>query len=203
MDAPATKRSVDRWLLFAAAVVCAVLIAGYVDALVSAGSSNGHRFGSLVDHHGRAFAPQKISRGYKLVAFGFTQCADVCPTTLLKMHRVLDALGPGADQLTPLFVTLDPAHDTPVALERYASAFDARIIGITGEAREIRAFASTYGVYPPGEQPAGMGEVIGHSAMLYLFGRDNEMLAAYRPVVSPESIAADVSSRRQRDGGRD
>lgn len=179
------------------------LIAGYLEVLFSAGSTNGHRFGSLVDHHGHVFASQTASRGYKLVAFGFTQCPEVCPTTLAKMHRVLEALGPAAGPLTSLFVTVDPVHDTPSALEAYTSTFDARIVGITGEVGEVRAFASTYGVYPPDEQPAGMGEAISHSAMLYFLGRNNELLAAYRPVLSPESIASDILARRQRDAARE
>jgi protein SCO1/2 len=192
MNAAGRTPAVDRWLLVAAGVVGAALIAGYVDALVSAGSTNGHRFGALVDGHGRVFASESASRGYKLVAFGFTQCPDVCPTTLLKMHVVLDALGPIGGRVTPMFVTLDPSHDTPEALQRYTSAFDPRIVGITGGAVELHAFASTYGVYPPGEQPAGMPEAISHSPMLYLLGRDNEMLAAYRPAVSAQSVAADI-----------
>jgi protein SCO1/2 len=201
MNPPGRGPGVDRWLLVAAGVICAALIAGYVDALVSAGSTNGHRFGSLVDHHGRIFASQAISRSYKLVAFGYTQCPDVCPTTLLKVHRVLDALGATANQLTPLFITLDPVHDTPQALEQYTSAFDARIVGITGGAREVRAFASTYGVYPPQEESTEMRETISHSAMLYLLGHDNELLTAYQPVVSPESIASDIARRRRQDRG--
>jgi cytochrome oxidase Cu insertion factor (SCO1/SenC/PrrC family) len=203
MSSPGRRPTVDRWLLVVAGVICAVLIAGYVDALVSAGSTNGRRFGSLVDHHGRIFGDQAASRGFKLVAFGYTQCPDVCPTTLLKAHLVLNALGPTVNQVTPLFITLDPVHDTPRALELYTSNFDARIVGITGEAREVRAFASTYGVYPPGEEPTGMREVISHSAMLYLLGRDNELLAAYQPVVRPESIASDIARRRPSNGGHD
>jgi protein SCO1 len=200
---PGHRPAVDRGLLFAAGVVCAALIAGYLAVLYSAGSANGHRFGSLVDHHGRPFASQQLSRGYKLVAFGFTQCPEICPTTLVKMHRVLEALGPAASRFTSLFVTVDPLHDTPQALESYTSAFDTRIIGITGEADEVRTFASTYGVYPPGEQPAGMGEAIGHSPMLYFLGRNNELLAAYRPVLSPASIASDISARQRQDAARD
>lgn len=201
MSSRRSNPAVDRWLLVAAGVVCAALIAGYLDVLVSAGSTHGRRFGSLVDHHGRVFANQPVSRGYKLVAFGYTQCPEICPTTLARVRRILDALGPTAAPLTGLFITLDPVHDTPAALELYTSAFDPRIVGITGEAREVRAFASTYGVYPPDEQPAGMHEVINHSAMLYLLGRDNELLAVYRPVERPDAIAADISGRRQRDSG--
>jgi len=203
MNPPARRPAVDRWLLITAGVICAALIAGYVDALVSAGSTNGHRFGSLVDHHGRVFASQAVSRGYKLAAFGYTQCPDVCPTTLHKVRRVLDALGTTASQVTPIFITLDPVHDTPQALEQYTSAFDARIVGITGGAREVHAFASTYGVYSPDEEPTGMREAVSHSAMLYLLGRDNELLAAYQPVVSPESIASDIARRRQQDSHRE
>ncbi len=199
LNSSGRKPAVDRGLLIAAGVVGVALVAGYLEVLFSAGSTSGHRFGSLVDQHGQIFAGQTMSRDYKLVAFGFTQCPEVCPTTLAKLHRVLEALDPKTKHLTGLFVTVDPMHDTPQALELYTSAFDARIVGITGKADEVRAFALTYGVYPPGEQPAGMGEAIGHSAMLYFLGRNNELLAAYRPVVSPEMIASDISARQQRD----
>jgi len=195
---PGRRRAVDRGLLLAAGVVGAVLLAGYLDAVFSAGSSNGHRFGTLVDQHGQVFARQSASHSLKLVAFGFTQCPEVCPTTLSKMHRVLEALGPTAGSLASLFVTVDPVHDTPAALELYTAMFDTRIVGITGSGDEVRAFASTYGVFPPGEQPAGMGEAIGHSPLLYLLGADNELLAAYRPALSAESIAADISTRQAR-----
>jgi protein SCO1/2 len=138
------------------------------------------------------FAEQPASREFKLVSFGFTECPDVCPTTLVRVHQVLDALGNADVPVTPLFVTLDPARDTPQVLGRYATTFDPRIVGLTGAAGEIRAFASTYGVYPPNEAPPGMGEAINHSAKLYLLGRSNELLAAYQPTQSPVSIAADV-----------
>jgi len=192
MNTPGRARAVDPGLLVAAGVVCTVLIAGYVDALVFSGSPHGHRFGSLVDHHGHAFASLPASRAFKVVAFGYTQCPEICPTTLVKVHRVLDALGPVGNQVTPLFITLDPAHDTPQALELYTAMFDPRIIGITGSTREMRAFASTYGVYPRDEDPTDMHEAISHSSMIYLLGHDNEMLAVYRPALSPQSIASDI-----------
>ena len=197
MGSAERKPAVDRGILIVAGLIGAALMVGYVDTLVSAGSTNGHRFGSLVDQDGHVFASEAGSHGYKLVAFGFTQCPGVCPTTLLKVHRVLDALGPNKRPLAPLFVTLDPVHDTPQALQQYTSAFDKRIIGITGDAHEVRAFASTYGVYPPGEEQSGMRETITHSPMLYLLGRDNEMLAAYQPVTGVEAIAQDISQRQQ------
>lgn len=203
MNSAEKKSGLDRSLLAIGALIGAALLAGYVDTLVSAGSTNGHRFGSLVDQHGRVFAQDAGSHGYKLVAFGFTQCPDVCPTTLLRMHKVLDALGRTDRQLTPLFVTLDPEHDTPQALEVYTTSFDARIVGITGGAGEVRAFASTYGVYPPGEEQAEMREAISHSPLLYLLGRDNEMLAAYQPTSSADAIAKDIERRSPRGASRD
>jgi protein SCO1/2 len=149
-------------------------------------------FGSLVDHQGRVFANEAQARQYKLVAFGYTHCPDVCPVTLLRVHEVLDALGPEDRRVVPLFVTVDPAHDTVEVLARYAAAFDPRIIG---SGQELRRFASAYGVVAQEPAPAGHEALPDHSAMIYLLGPDNTMLGMYAPGDAARVIAADVRKR--------
>jgi protein SCO1/2 len=177
--------------LYALLLAVGLLVAGYVyqwtHALrqpVPAG-----QFASLVDHRGQTFAAQAQSRNYKLVVFGYTRCPDVCPTSLLKVHEVLTALAADASRVVPLFVTVDPATDTPEVLARYASAFDPRILGITGNAGELRAFADAYGVMPA-DSP-----MPGHAAMIYLLGPGNARLALYGPDESARFIARDIRLR--------
>jgi protein SCO1/2 len=174
-----------------------LVLGGYLHSLFSAAQVHAATavFGSLVDHKGRVFANEPQARQYKLVAFGYTHCPDVCPVTLLRVHEVLDALGPEDRRVVPLFVTVDPAHDTVEVLAHYAAAFDPRIIGITGSGQELRSFAGAYGVVAQGPAPAGHEALPDHSAMIYLLGPDNTMLGMYAPGEAAKAIAADVVKR--------
>jgi protein SCO1/2 len=191
-------------LLLATLVVCSAITLGYLYSLVTAGNRPRPTgsFASLVDQDGRAFRDEAGSREYKLVVFGYTSCPEVCPTTLLKVHEVLNELGQPGAHLAPLFVTLDPAHDTLPVLARYTAHFDRRIVGITGDTREVRALAHAYGVYPPAPKPVDGSAYVDHSAMIFLLDRDNVLLEMYAPGVRARSIAADVivRTRRQDDG---
>jgi protein SCO1/2 len=81
-----------------------------------------------------------------LVFFGYTRCPDVCPTTLSDIADALAKLGPLADRVQPLFVTVDPSRDTQPVLADYTAAFDPRIIGLTGSPSQIAAAAKAYNV---------------------------------------------------------
>jgi protein SCO1/2 len=180
-------------LLLAVGLVVAGSVYHWTDALrqpVPAG-----QFASLVDHRGRTFAAQAQSRNYKLVVFGYTRCPDVCPASLLKVHEVLAVLAGDASRVVPLFVTVDPATDTPEVLARYASAFDPRILGITGNASELRAFADAYGVVPADAPMPGHADMPGHAAMIYLLGPGNARLALYSPDESARVIAHNIRLR--------
>jgi protein SCO1/2 len=101
----------------------------------------------LVDHEGRPVT-EEIFRGKpSAVFFGFTHCPDVCPTTLMEATGWIEALGPDADKLRFVFVTVDPERDTPPVMKDYVSAFSDRIIGITGEPEEVRAMVKDHKVY--------------------------------------------------------
>ena len=89
-------------------------------------------FTGLVDGLGRTTDALGLGDHYKLVAYGYTACPEACPATLTKMHLVVAALGDDLHGLVPLFVTLDPEHDTPDVLTAYVQHFDPRIIGLTG-----------------------------------------------------------------------
>jgi cytochrome oxidase Cu insertion factor (SCO1/SenC/PrrC family) len=186
--------------LMAVILAGVVLVGGFVYSLVSSGQRHAPSgsFSSLVDHNGRAFASDTQSSKYKLVVFGYTHCPDVCPTTLLKVHEVLNALGPDSRHVAPLFVTVDPARDTPAVLAQYTAAFDPRILGLTGTTQALRALADAYGVLPADQVMAGHEDMPGHSAMIYLLGPDNAILGMYGPATEARAIASDVLFRTNR-----
>jgi cytochrome oxidase Cu insertion factor (SCO1/SenC/PrrC family) len=202
MAKPHSKRvrnGTGKFPLIVLLVAAALVLGGYLYSLVSASHvrAPSAEFGSLVDHNGRVFAAAPQTRGYKLVAFGYTHCPDVCPVTLLRVHEVLNALGPQDRRVVPLFVSVDPAHDTVEVLSQYLAAFDPRITGITGSPQALRAFSSAYGVVPQEPAQAGHDELPDHSAMIYLLGPDNTMLGMYAPGDAAKVIAADILRRTE------
>jgi protein SCO1/2 len=125
---------------------------------------------SLTDHTG---APRTLVdyRGKVVVMFfGFTHCPDVCPTTLAEMARAMKQLGPDADRVQVLMVTVDPERDTPVVLEPYVTAFDPRFVGLTGDVEAIKRTTQEFKVIAqknPGPDPRNY--TMDHSAGTYLF----------------------------------
>jgi len=108
------------------------------------------------------------------VFFGFTHCPEVCPTTLWEMSEALKALGPDADKLKVLFISIDPTRDDPEALALYLQSFDPRIVGLTGSEEEIGTVAASYRAYWR-KVPTGDGDyTMDHTASIYLMDADGE-----------------------------
>jgi protein SCO1/2 len=121
----------------------------------------------LIDQHSRPFGPERFKGHWSFVFFGFTNCPDVCPTTLLTMSNHLRSLGDKADRFQVLFVTVDPERDTAAHLANYLSSFDPRIIGLTGSAEEIRKVARIYRVSYR-KVAAGQTYTMDHTATVFL-----------------------------------
>jgi protein SCO1/2 len=102
-----------------------------------------------------------------VVFFGYTSCPDVCPLTLSNLSRVLREMGPAADRIQVLFITVDPDRDTPERLAAYLEAFDPTFVGLTGTEEEIRSVATDFGVYfaKHGEGPS---YTVDHTARTYV-----------------------------------
>jgi protein SCO1/2 len=103
------------------------------------------------------------------IFFGFTYCPEVCPTTMAEMTAWLKALGPDADKLNVVFVSVDPERDTPEQLKLYLSNFDRRIQGFTGTPETIAKTAKAYRVYYQKVATDGGGYTLDHSSAIYLF----------------------------------
>jgi protein SCO1/2 len=137
-------------------------------ASVPAGISIGGPF-HLTDDRGHAVTDADYRGRWMLVFFGYTNCPDECPLTLQRMAAAMAKLGPLADRLAPLFITVDPARDTPARLASYLENFDPRIVGLTGSDAQIAAAAKAYRVfYSPAEHEKSGADIIGHSTFLYL-----------------------------------
>lgn len=128
-----------------------------------------------------------------LLYFGYTHCPDVCPLTLTHLHMVMQKLGPLADDVRILFVSVDPARDTPEIMHRYVTAFDKRAVGLTGTPKQIRDIAKRYRVaYNRGKDNGRGGYEVSHSSAIYVFDHQGRIRLLATPGASNDDIAHDL-----------
>lgn len=143
----------------------------------------------LTDADGMPVTPASFSSRHALVFFGFTHCPHVCPTTLARLSETLRLLGADADAVQVLFITVDPARDTPERLKNYRAPFDPRIRYLTGTDAQIAQAAAAYGVsYAKVALPDG-NYTMDHTAALYLLTPDNRLAQAFAGSVSAPDLA--------------
>jgi protein SCO1/2 len=197
MAAPAESR---RTLLLGSLALLVVLVAAVGGWLVMNGgpATDGLGIGgpfTLQGSDGRTVTDRDLHGRYVLMYFGYTFCPDVCPTTLSEVTTAMDKLGPKADQVQPVFVTVDPERDTPEVMGDYTAMFTPRLLGLTGTPEQIRAVAHAYRVYyqkhRTGDGPADYS--MDHSSLLYLLGPDGRFIALIRADEPGEAIAADIA----------
>ena len=124
----------------------------------------------LATTDGRRVTESTYRGKWLLVYFGFTVCPDACPTALLSIGAALESLGPRAAQWQPLFITIDPARDTPAVMAAYLRSFDPRIVGLVGTPRQIAEVERNYRVYEAARAVGGGEVAIDHSSFLYVVG---------------------------------
>src|SRR4051812_6963742 len=151
----------------------------------------------LIDHTGQTRTERDFRGRLMLVYFGFTYCPDVCPTDLQAIGLTLDKLGADADNVQPLFVTVDPERDTREHLSEYVKLFHPRLIGLTGSADAIRRAADAYKVYYAKVPPAKDGEyyTVDHTAFIYLMDRDGNYLGFFPPGTSADRMVEIIRPR--------
>ena len=138
--------------------------------------------------------------------FGFTHCPEVCPTALFDISEILNKLGPDADKVNALFITVDPERDTPAVLKDYLSSFNPRLIGVGGDADALAAVAKAYRVYYK-KVPLKDGDyTMDHTAIVYLMDKNGQFVAPFSLKRRPEDAAADLrryllSTIASRDAG--
>jgi len=131
---------------------------------------------TLVDDTGATVTEKNIAGKPYVMYFGYTFCPDVCPTTLLDLSRWIKKLGPDADRLNYVFVTVDPERDTVQSMHAYLSSFDKHIRGYTGTLAEIAQIARKYRVYYKKVPSENGGYTMDHSAVIYLMGPDGQLV---------------------------
>lgn len=142
---------------------------------------------TLVNGQGQTVTNRTFRGKYMLVYFGYTHCPDVCPTTLSDIAGALQKLGPKAARVVPVFITVDPARDTPAVVGHYAALFSPRIIGLSGSAAQVARVADEYHVYyakhvtGPGPDDYSMD----HSSVLYLMDPNGRFVA---PIAAEGSV---------------
>jgi len=190
--------------LFAAAAILALVAGGLVfyagsrlsgsGGMPAALSDIGGPF-RLVDQNGRPRTDKDFRGRYVLVYFGYTYCPDVCPTTLETVADALAKLGPRADRIVPVFITVDPERDSPAVLKKYLGEFGNRFVGLTGSLADITKVAHAYRVYFAKHPMPGGGYSVDHSSTLYLLGPDGKLVTFYDTSTNSAALAADLQAR--------
>ena len=146
---------------------------------------------TLTDHHGRPVTQDDFAGSYLLVYFGFTHCKVVCPRSLGKLSRVLERLGDKAERVTALYVTVDPARDTPAVMRAYLEANHPRFLGLTGSEEQIAEAKRAFRVFAEfkGDDEAPDGYVVPHSAIAYLMSPDGRLLDHFIDALDEDEVA--------------
>jgi protein SCO1/2 len=134
---------------------------------------------ALNDHDGKPVTDQSWPGKFKLVFFGFTHCPDVCPTTLDKLTLVLEKLNTDASKMKTLFITTDPARDTPEVMKRYVEGYGHSITGLTGTEAQVQTAIDSFKVYASKVPAADGSYAVNHSSFIFLLSPRNEVLAIY------------------------
>lgn len=151
---------------------------------------------TLTDHTGNQVRNTDFHDRFMLIYFGYTHCPDVCPTELASMATALDILGPQAESIVPLFITLDPQRDTPAALASYVPLFHERLVGLTGTEAEVAVVAQAYSVfYEKIEGEETTDYTLKHTTLIYLVRPDGELAESFPNGTAPTAISDAI--RRQ------
>ena len=150
---------------------------------------------SLTDQDGQGKNLADFRGRYVLLYFGYTRCPDVCPTTLAVMAAALGKLGMQSERVVPVFITIDPARDTPAILKLYVKSFGPNFIGLTGSAAELAKVEREYRVVAVKHALPGGGYAMDHSSVLYLLGPDGKLTAFYDEAITSDALAKDLRQR--------
>ncbi|MFN5079224.1 MAG: SCO family protein [Burkholderiales bacterium] len=186
-------------LLKISAVCAALILSGCTPSTPTfqntdiTGADFGKNF-TLTDHTGKTRSLSDYQGKVVLIFFGFTQCPDVCPTTLAELSEVMKKLGSGADRVQVLFITVDPERDTQTVLGQYVPAFDPRFVGLTGSVEQIAAVAKDFKAFYQKVPTPNGSYTVDHFSGMYAFDATGRIRLFIRYRAPMDSVVADVKT---------
>lgn len=147
---------------------------------------------ALTAPDGHSVADTDFRGKWMLVYFGYTRCPDACPTALNSIANALDLLKARRGSVAPIFVTVDPARDTPAVMGHYVSLFDKQLIGLTGTQAQIDRVTREYRVYAARHPTKGGGYTMDHSSIIYVMDQQGRFNSVIDGAANPEDIAAKI-----------
>lgn len=150
---------------------------------------------TLTRSDGETVTAEDYQGQIRLLFFGFTNCPDVCPTTLAQLNRAIGAMPDDLQaDVTPLFVSVDPQRDTPEKLGNYVSFFNDRTVGLTADEPALRKLAKRYRTTFGYDEPDERGNYnVSHSSAVYVFDGEGEARLLLRPGLTTEQITEDLT----------
>jgi len=151
----------------------------------------------LQDPNGRSVSSEDFRGRFQLIAFGYTYCPDICPTTLVEMAAVLKELGDQASRLQPLFISVDPERDTGQVLKTYTAFFDPRILGLNGPPALVRRAADNFKIrYAKVREPGTPADryAVDHSAGMILLGPDGQFIKKFAFAMPVDEITRQIAA---------
>ena len=199
MTTPSSRRhaikSIAAYALFAGATVTLVACSAEKPQFKSidlTGADYAKGF-ALSDQHGKPRTLQDFTGKVVVVFFGFTQCPDVCPTSMAELAEVKKLLGPDGDKLQAVFITVDPERDTPEVLKAYMANFDPTFIALRPTLAELPDFAKSYKVfYKKVEGRTATSYSMDHSAGSYVYDAKGQIRLYNRYGSGAEALASDI-----------
>lgn len=185
----------------AAALAFALLLPGCHSAPAAgdpplAGAAIGGPF-TLVNKDGKTVHWSDFKGFYRIVYFGYTFCPDACPTDMAVAMRGLDAFAKDhpkeADRIRPMFISIDPARDTPKVVGEFAAAFSPRLIGLTGTPAQVDQAAKAFAAYYARGKETSGGYLMDHSRIAYLMGPNGEPISMLPVDKGPQAVAQDLA----------
>ena len=154
----------------------------------------------LVDHNGQTVTDADFAGRYMLIYFGFTYCPDVCPTALWEMTQALDMLEEAApekaDQVVPIFITVDPERDDIEAMKAYVGHFHPRMLGLTGTPEQIAQVAREYRAYYQRVDDASASTyLMDHSSFIYFMSPEGHFVSSFTHQTPPEEMFSELDNR--------
>jgi protein SCO1/2 len=149
---------------------------------------------SLTDHNGSVVNPSRLKGKVTLVAFGYTNCPDICPMTLSILKHVMNELRDEQEKVQVFFITVDPENDTQERLKEYVTFFHPNFLGLTGSRGEIEEIANSFESHYPDEAPDQENDYLkSHTFSIFLLNKEGRLFLTYPPnKLNPREIANDI-----------